>query len=310
MLEHLIRSERTLGTLKSVRQLGEAAEALEAGQRMSAAELESLRGLLMRTAPVVGELAAERPEIPPAFASFVRRLEQFLGKPDDTQQAAPAGGQPSAAETASGPDEPESMSSLFGPLITLAEAESKLRKQQDHLETAALGCLTSGAKQTALRHLSQALDVLDQRRSAVADEQQQMFFHKEGKYFIERFVQELLRRKDATTALELVERGRSRAVLSVLGLAALRRPPGAAPGLAAQEETLLTEARRTAHAARSAAVTGDGRRGLELWSRAVELRKQLHDVWSAMSEDPALAEYLSLRQGMVLGLEGIRGLLR
>jgi hypothetical protein len=198
----------------------------------------------------------------------------------------------------------------FDGLFELAVLEGQLRQQQDRLETEALDLLTNNKVEAATQRLEETLDLLDRRRALVGDEQQQLFFAKEGKYIIPRFLIEYLRRQDWARALELVERVKSRALLSQLGLAEIRRPTAAPSALAQKEADLLSQARQTANAARANGPTGDGVRGFQLWDQAVRLQRELQALWTELGADPAWAEYVSLRRGTAPQLDGMRVCLR
>jgi hypothetical protein len=51
-------------------------------------------------------------------------------------------------------------------------------------------------------------------------------------------------------------------------------------------------------------------RGFELWGRAVAIRQELEQLWDAMARDAACAEYVALRRGTALTLDGVRACLR
>jgi hypothetical protein len=279
-----------LDVLAFAEHVSRVVEQLESGQEIGLEALESLLSQMKERANAVVELASECPHLPAQFGRARQKLRAHIRdrRPDDVNK-------PAAARFA------------FQGLIDLAKSEANLREQQDRLESEAWELLMSGQTTAAAQRLGQALDFLDRRRTFISDEKQQIFFAKEGKYLVARFLNEYLRRRDWEQAFELVERTKSRALLSQLGLAHIRKPTDVGSPLTDREEGLLKEIRETADAARRNATTGDGVRGFELWDRAATLQLELDTVWAALAERPAWEEYVSLRRGAAPDLQQIRG---
>jgi CHAT domain-containing protein len=278
---------RTVTFLQDVSRL---VEQLESGQEISDEVLETLLAQMKQMVDAVLELASEYPQLPVQFA---RARQQLRAQMRNRRRE-------------SVPNRPKAAKFEFEGLIDLAKSEGKFREQQDRLETDAWALLMRGETTAAAQRLGQTLDLLDRRRAFVRDEQQQIFFAKEGKYLIARFLNEYLRRQDWAKALELVERTKSRALLSQLGLARICKPTAAPSALTQKEEDLLVQARQIAIAARSNTSTGDGVRGFELWNRAVTLQLELEEVWAALAKDSAWAEYASLRRGIAPDMQQMR----
>jgi CHAT domain-containing protein len=194
-------------------------------------------------------------------------------------------------------------------LTRLARHLAELGEQQDRLEKQAQVCLDQGDRHAAVRRLGEALDLFDRRRTLVGDEQQQIFFNKEGIHLWRRLVQTNLELGDRSGALEAIERMKARSLLSIIGLAPLRRPLGYSE-LARREEALLAEARQIVPTVWSSAAQESGERGFELWGRAAELRRELESIWTEMAGEPAWGGYVAARRGDAPGVEGIRACLR
>jgi hypothetical protein len=291
---------------------------LESGEQVSDDVLQSMLAQIEQIAVTVGELAAELPlQLPGKFAELRQRLQAQLaargweGKTAASQSASNPAFPRSEGTTGSPGVSPEleMMAAAIPGLFRVVEREQTLRAEQDRLETQAWECLKRGETADAAKHLNKALDVFDQRRAQVRDELQQIFFANQGKYLLARFLNEYLRRKDWGPALELVERSKSRAFLSVLGLTDLSRPSGSS-ALALQEKALLDEARQATAAVWDSAAAGEGERGFALWSRLADLARELEDIWGQMSADAAWAEYVSLRRGLAPDLPQMRACLR
>jgi hypothetical protein len=269
-------------------------EQLESGKEITDEVLQTLLAQMKEMVDAVLELSSEYPQLPVQFASARQKLRAHLRN----RRGESAQNRPNAAKF------------QFQGLIDLVKSDDKLREQQDRLEAEAWEMLRSGEMTSSAQQLEQTLDLLDHRRAIVGDEQQQVFFAKEGKYLIARFLNKYLQQQEWATALELVERSKSRALLSQLGLAPIRKPLAAPSALTQKEEDLLVQARQIATAARTNAPMGDGVRGFELWGRATTLRLELDKVWAALAEDSAWVEYVSLRRGTAPDLQQMRDCLR
>jgi len=256
---------------------------LESGDRVDPKVIDQLLAEMKKLANLVLEVATDDPEIPARFAIARKTLREH----STTRTQQPAGFR-------------------FQGLVDLVNSEDSLRRQQARLASEAWTSLTAADTQGAATKLGEALDFLDRRRSLIGDERQQIFFAKEGEDLIARFLHEHLRRQNWGAALELVEKAKSRALLNQLGHAAIRKPAAGPAALTQKEEALLSAARETARAARANAMTQDGVRGFELWDRAARLQIELGEVWSALENDSAWAEYVSLRRGAAPDLRGMR----
>jgi CHAT domain-containing protein len=280
-------------TLRFVQDASRVVEQLESGQEITDEALETQLAQMNEMVDAVLELSSEYPQLPVQFARVRQKLRAHLrDRRGESVQ-----------------NRPKAEKFQFQGLIDLAKSEHKLREQQDSLEAEAWDSLKNakrGETTAAEQQLEQVLDLLDRRRALVRDEQQQIFFAKEGKYLTARFLNEYLRRQEWAPALELVERTKSRALLSQLGLARIRKPMAAPSALTQKEENLLGRARQIANAARSNTPTEDGVRGFELWDHAVTLQEDLDDVWDELAEDSAWSEYVSLRRGIALDLQQMR----
>jgi hypothetical protein len=190
-------------------------------------------------------------------------------------------------------------------LSRVVQKLAALGEQQDQLETQALNCLKSRDTDTAIGLLKDALKLFERRRAYVADEQQQIFFAKEGQNLYERLIETCMASGHNVEALEVVEQMKARALLSILGLAPLRRPFEGAPE-AARESALLAEARATTHEIWRSALDRKGERGFASWARAVAVRQQLEELWDACKERPAWSEYVSVRRGDSPSVEELR----
>lgn len=268
-------------------------EQLESGQDIDIGALELLLTQMDQMVSAVVDLALEHPQIPAQFGRARQRLRAHIRnrRPNDV-------------------NEPAKARFAFQGLIDLAKSEDDLRRQQDCLETEAWALLMRGDTTAAAQRLGQALDFLDRRRSFVSDEKQQIFFAKEGRYLVARFLNEYLRRQDWARAFELVERTKSRALLSQLGIADIRKPTDVGSALSDTEGDLLRQARETADGARRNANTSDGVRGFELWDQAATLQLALDKVWTSLARHSTWAEYVSLRRGTAPDLQQIRKCLR
>jgi tetratricopeptide (TPR) repeat protein len=215
----------------------------------------------------------------------------------------------SAAGFAGSGSEPEELETAIAQLADLAKILADLGNQQDHLEKQAQELLARGDRRGAIQRLNQAVDLFDRRRDAIGDEQQLIFFAKEGTYLYQKLLLANLELGDRAAALEVVERLKARGLQIVMGFAPLRRSL-ASSALSRREETLLAEARRLLPTIWSSAVEGQGERGFALWGRMTELRRELDLLWAEMGREPASAEYVSLRRGTSPDFEAIRGCLR
>jgi tetratricopeptide (TPR) repeat protein len=215
----------------------------------------------------------------------------------------------SPAGPAGSGSEPQELGTAIAQLADLVKALADLGNQQDCLEKQAQALLALGDRRAAIEHLNQAVDLFDRRRAAIGDDQQLIFFAKEGAYLYEKLLQANLELGDRTAALEVVERVKARGLQMVMGLAPLRRSV-AFSAYSRQEEALLAESRQLLAATWSNAVEGRGEHGFIIWGRMAELRRQLEKVWEDMSQDLASDEYLSLRRGIASDLEEMRACLR
>jgi hypothetical protein len=272
--------------LSALAQAERAARRLEAGERVDPDIIDRLLDEMKDLANAVLAIARDEPDIPARFARARKTLREH-----STTRAQPA-------------------AFRFQGLVDLVTSEDRLRREQARLASEARASLTAADAQGAATKSGEALNLLDRRRGLVGDERQQIFFAKEGKELIAGFLDEHLRRRDWGAALELVERAKSRALLNQLGHSAIRKPAAPPSALTQKEEALLSAARETASAARANAMTQDGVRGFELWDRATRLQIELEEVWSALENDSAWAEYVSLRRGAALDLRGMRECLR
>jgi CHAT domain-containing protein len=194
-------------------------------------------------------------------------------------------------------------------LTGLVKELAELGERQKRLEEQAHESLERGNGRAAVTHLMEAIDLFDRRRAAIGDEQQQIFFAREGAILYWKLLDANLALESWADALEVAERTKARGLLAVMGLTRLRRPQGS-PALAGREEALLEEARGLVPATWSSLAEGTGVRGFELWGRAAKLRKELEEVWAELGREPGWSEYVSLRRGTAPDLEGMRSCLR
>jgi|GEM_PF-3438794 len=290
MVERLYDPTNKAKVMTFVQDVSRLVEELKSGRTISDQDLEALFAQMKAMVDVVIELASEDPQLPVQFTQMRQWLRGYMrnrrGGDVVNEHATP--------------------NFRFQGLIDLVKSENNFRTQQDRLETESWALLMDNKIEAASDRIGHALDLLDRRRAFVTDEQQQLFFDKEGKYLISRFLNEYLRRRQWALALELVERTKARALLSQLGLTRIRKPMTGPSVLMEKEECLLIQARQIASAARSNAPTRDGVRGFELWDQAVTLHLELEDVWTELVRDSAWVEYVSLRRGTAPNLQQMR----
>ena len=289
-MTHFHNSTNTLWVLSLVEEMSQFAAQIESNQSVSDEDVEMRLTQMKEIGDAVLGLASQHPQLPAQFTRARQQLREYIRNRR-------------GAETV---DRSQVAKFRFQGLIDLAKSEDKLRSQQDHLESEAWAILIRGETATAAQKLEQSLALLDRRRTLIGDEKQQIFFAKEGKHIISRFLNEYLRRQYWSPALELIERTKSRAFLNQLGLVQIRKPTTNFSELTEREEALLVQVRQISSAARSNARIGDGVRGFELWDRAVTLLLELDDVWATLAKDSTWAEYVSLRRGSTPNLQQIR----
>ncbi|GAA4260389.1 hypothetical protein GCM10022255_088840 [Dactylosporangium darangshiense] len=153
----------------------------------------------------------------------------------------------------------------------------------------------------AIRNLTAALDLQEQARLEVLDPEVRMHLGGDTEDTYEDLINLLaaVGPQESTRAFELVEHGRSRALLELLGdgLPAAGHLP---PELAA-EERAADERLKALRA---------GRRDITGLQNLRQARDGLVAVWDRIAADPASAEYATLRRGDPLTFQDVREMLR
>jgi CHAT domain-containing protein len=284
-------SENKLRTEAFVRELCRMADRLDSGEPISIEEMQPLIARMEGMTAAVLDLALESGNpLPAQFAKARQRLRCYLKDQRGEDYPHPQNRPPFE----------------FQPLGDLAANEDELRKQQYDLASHARAYLERGETRVAAKHVFQALDIFDQRRRLIRDEQQQIFFAKEEQPLITSFLEEFLRQEDWDSALQIVERSKARAFSSVLGLTEIRRPSDGSE-LALHEEALLEKVRTLTADAWNGKEDEWG--GFRRWNQLVELGSELEGLWTTMSEDAAWAEYVSMRKGTSPNIQDMRSCL-
>jgi tetratricopeptide (TPR) repeat protein len=192
--------------------------------------------------------------------------------------------------------------------LRLAEQRDDIRTQQSALEELANVCLRMGDREKARHYYGRAVALFEERRDRLAAEPAQVPFAEHGAPLYERLIQVCLRQNDPTSALEAVERARSRAFLDLLSTAGEWSIPRLNTALEQSEQELLRDLREVIAASSDPDEQDVGRRA-ELWSRWVQLDEKLEHVWQEMNENPEYREYLAIRQARPLNYIAIQAIL-
>jgi len=153
----------------------------------------------------------------------------------------------------------------------------------------------------AIRNLTAALDLQEQARLEVLDPEVRMHLGGDTEDTYEDLVNLLAAAgpPESTRAFELVEHGRSRSLLELLG-DGLPAAGHLSPELAAEERAADERLR----------ALREGRRDITGLQKLRQARDALVAVWDRIAADPASAEYATLRRGDPLTFEDVREMLR
>jgi hypothetical protein len=153
----------------------------------------------------------------------------------------------------------------------------------------------------AIRNLTAALDLQEQARLEVLDPEVRMHLGGDTEDTYEDLVNLLAAAgpQQSTRAFELVEHGRSRSLLELLG-DGLPAAGHLSPELAAEERAADERLR----------ALREGRRDITGLQKLRQARDALVAVWDRIAADPASAEYATLRRGDPLTFEDVREMLR
>lgn len=192
--------------------------------------------------------------------------------------------------------------------LRLAEQRDDIRTQQSALEELGNVFLRMGDTEKAQHYYGRAVALFEERRDRLAAEPAQVPFAEQGAPLYERLIQVCLRQNDPASALEAVERARSRAFLDLLSTAGEWSIPQLDTTLEQSERELLQELREVIAASSDPDEQDVGRRA-ELWSRWVQLDEKLEHVWQEMNENPEYREYVAIRQARPLSYVAVQAIL-
>jgi tetratricopeptide (TPR) repeat protein len=179
--------------------------------------------------------------------------------------------------------------------LTLAEQRRDLRVKQATLEMLGRVAIEIEDWSGAERWYWDAIAIFEERREEIAAEALQTTFTTDAAALYDRLLQALTKSGNALRALEIIERAKSRALLSIMGTGELRRP-SADSELLERESELIDEMREAIGALR-ARRKSDAIQRNKLWRTSMRLRSELDTLWEALARDPQCEEYVSLRRG-------------
>src|SRR5262249_49791584 len=154
-------------------------------------------------------------------------------------------------------------------------------------------CLEMGELDDARNYYQEAIALFEDLRASLAAESYQITFTDKGAALYPRLVEVLLKQTKPAEALEVVERAKSRALLSLLGTTTLHRPSSIDWALAREEAELLAQVAKTGAEWRNAEERNVALRS-EHWGRLIQFRKKLEDVWHRIGQDESCTEYVAM----------------